>query len=325
MHQHHEIFPGLLILAVLAAAFCAWSAAGNEVNLCVTAGCTLFQDATLAGISFWWFGVAAFAALALLALLGTARLGTAFAALTLLADTGLLLLMAVTAPCISCLLVAILFALLYSGFRQALYSKRAVKTGVTQGRSLLLIVWGLVFVINAWAALRTQVGVWAVTDNAQEATVRMFFSPSCPSCKEGISLLSGHVDVAFFPVAESDLDVYKTAHMQRLLGQGASMIEALGQAQSVEKPSILETFSPDMLLLRLHMLCNKAHVFLSDSQRIPFFESQGLPPMLPNKDKNRQSRKNVTAPPPSNFDNGNVALPLDPQIAGQCSGTAPCP
>ena len=56
MNRSHEIVTGALCLALLGAAFCAWSALGNEVNLCVTAGCSLYQDTTLAGISLWWLG-----------------------------------------------------------------------------------------------------------------------------------------------------------------------------------------------------------------------------------------------------------------------------
>ncbi len=329
MNRPHETLPGLLCLAALAAAFCIWSASGNEVNICVTAGCTLFQDATIAGLSLWWFGAGAFAALALAALLGAAWWGSLLAGLALLGDTGLLLLMAITAPCVSCLLAAVLFALLYAGFRQAAFRRRNAKPGSRPGRSVLLLAWGLLFVINVGTAVRTHMDVWAITDNGMEASVRMFFSPSCPSCKEGVTLLSGHVDVAFYPVAEHDADVYKTAHMLRLLHEGSSMAEALEGAQSVPERSGLEAFSPDLLLLRLRMLRNKAHVFLAGSQAVPFLEYQGLPAMLRNQGKSRSERGNSAPPPrpvtPPAPAGSSADLPLDPQIAGQCSGTAPCP
>ena len=93
-------------MAALAAGFCIWSALGNEVNLCVTSGCALFQDTSIAGISLWWAGGITFAALAAAALMGAAQLGMVLAGFALLGDIGLLLLMAVTAPCVSCLIVA---------------------------------------------------------------------------------------------------------------------------------------------------------------------------------------------------------------------------
>lgn len=331
MHQNHEMLPGAFCLTALATAFCVWSAAGNEVNLCITVGCALFHETTLAGISLWWFGAAAFAVLALLALAGAARWGTLVANLALLADTGLLLLMAATAPCLSCLMVAVFFAASYALFRHAAFHRRmdatALKNTPGPGPSVLLLAWGLLFIINAGAAVRTQVDVWALTDNAQDATVRLFFSPSCPSCREAVTLLSGHVDVAFYPVAENEADFYKTARMQQLLNEGNSMAEALSAAQSVTENSSLTAFSPDRILLRLRLLRNKAHVFLAGSQTIPFLEYQGLPSMLRDTNRPRRSerRKPVVPPLPPLSGADSIDLPLDPQIAGQCSGTAPCP
>ncbi|MBO4301603.1 MAG: hypothetical protein J5861_08390 [Desulfovibrio sp.] len=318
MRSSHKMLPGLLCLAALALFFCLWSASGNGVNLCRTAGCTLFQDATLAGFSLWWFGACAFALMALMALMGAAWWGHKLATLLLVADMGLLLLMASTAPCVNCLMAAVFFALLYCGFRRAnFYNTQPTQT--SPPRSFLLLLWGLLFIVNVGTAIRGEFGVWALTDNAGDATVRMFFSPSCPSCREGITLLSGHVDVAFFPVEEDEQDVRKVALMRQYLAQGASMVEALEQAQS---PSSIPEYSPDLLLLRLHMLRNKAHVFLAGSTSIPFFEYQGLPSMLR---KRETPRPTGAAPSLHSPSSDNAILPLDPQIAGQCSGSVPCP
>ena len=83
--------------------------------------------------------------------------------------------------------------------------------------------------------------------------------------------------------------------------------------------------APDMLLLRLRMLRNKAHVFMAGSQTVPFFEYHGLPAMLkknPKQQASQASLPQVPTPPPAA---GSADLPLDPQVAGQCSGTTPCP
>lgn len=325
MNRPHEILLGPLCLAVLAAAFCVWSASGNEVNICITAGCTLFQDTTVAGVSLWWLGSGMFALLALLALTGAAGLGLIAAGFALLGDIGLLLLMSMTAPCVSCLLVAVFFALLFSGFRQA--ARRQSGSNAKPTRSALLMLWGLLFIVNVGAALRAQAEVWAITDNSAEATVRMFYSPSCPSCKEGIAALSGHVDVAFYPLAESEADIYKVARMKGLLDSGASMTEALAAAQDVTAPTGMSAISPDMLLLRLRMLRNKAHVFMAGAQTVPFFEYHGLPSMLVKQNKPAQVGQNAPVPPQASPPSAanSAELPLDPQISGQCSGTTPCP
>ena len=325
MNRTHQIFPGILSMAVLAAAFCIWSAFGNEVNLCVTSGCALFQDTSIAGISLWWAGGVMFTLRAAAALMGAAQLGLILAGLALLGDICLLLLMAVTAPCVSCLIVACFFAMIYAGFRQAAQRSRSGLPADKPGRSLLLVLWGLLVIVNAGTALRTQADVWAITDNSNEASVRMFFSPSCPSCQEGIALLSGHVDVAFYPLAENEADIHTVARMLRLMDNGASLSEALTKAKDIAAPTGMAATAPDMLLLRLRMLRNKAHVFMAGSQTVPFFEYHGLPAMLKKNTKQQASQASlpqVPTPPPAA---GSADLPLDPQVAGQCSGTTPCP
>ncbi len=325
MNRTHQLFPGILSMAVLAAAFCIWSAFGNEVNLCVTSGCALFQDTSVAGISLWWAGGVMFTLLAAAALMGAAQLGLILAGLALLGDIGLLLLMAVTAPCVSCLIVACFFAMIYAGFRQAAQRSRSGLPADKPGRSLLLVLWVLLLIVNTGTALRTQADVWAITDNSNEASVRMFFSPSCPSCQEGIALLSGHVDVAFYPLAENEADIHTVARMLRLMDNGASLSEALTKAKDIAAPTGMAATAPDMLLLRLRMLRNKAHVFMAGSQTVPFFEYHGLPAMLKKNTKQQAGQASLPqapTPPPAA---GSADLPLDPQVAGQCSGTTPCP
>ena len=356
MKRSREILTGPLCIALLAAAFCIWSAFGNDVNFCVTAGCSLYQDFTVGGISLWWLGTGTFAVLALLALLGAAAPGRLLAGLALLGDICLLLLMALTAPCVSCLVVAVFFALTYLGFRQA-EQGQARGRGIQPRRSALLLVWVLLFTVNVGAVARSQTAIWPITEGDDEATVRMFFSPSCPSCREGIDILSGHVDVAFYPLAENDSDVYRVAQMRRLLDTGMNLAEALGQSQNVTPPRGLAALSPDLLWLRFRMLRNKAHVFSAGAQTVPFFEYHGLPSMLVKQQarQNRQpagsasnrtdSRTDIPAPPPpaqsqetpssarddqtggqpGAQDGQDAALPLDPQEAGQCGGAAPCP
>ena len=345
MNRSHEVVTGALCLALLAAAFCAWSALGNEVNLCVTAGCSLYQDTSVAGISLWWLGAGVFAALCFLALLGATHWGRILAALALTGDVLLLLVMALTAPCVSCLIVAVFFALIYMSFRQAAAARsRANKPG----HSALVLVWGVLFIVNLGAVAKSQANVWAITDNGQEASVHMYFSPSCSSCREGIAILSGHVDVAFYPLAENDADVYRIAHMMRRLDQGDSMAEALARSQEVNAPNGFAAWSPDMIWLRFRMLRNKSHVFMAGAQTVPFFEYHGLPSMLVKQAQAAGQRGTAgtgspaasSSAPAAGMSGGGAgaaypqqgqlggtsdALPLEPQIAGQCGGPAPCP
>ena len=79
------------------------------------------------------------------------------------------------------------------------------------------------------------------------------------------------------------------------------------------------------LLLRLRMLRNKAHVFMAGSQTVPFFEYHGLPAMLKKGTKQQAGQAPLPLTPTLPPATGSAELPLDPQVAGQCSGTTPCP
>ena len=325
MKQSREILTGSLCVTLLAAAFCVWSAFGNDVNFCVTAGCSLYQDFTVGGISLWWMGTGTFALLALLALLGAAAAGRLLAGLALLGDICLLLLMALTAPCVSCLVVAVFFALSYLGFRQAELARARERDSHVR-RSVLLWIWVLLFTVNVGAVARSQAEAWPIMGTSEEATVRMFFSPS----------------------AENDNDVYKVAQMRRLLDAGMNLAEALAQAQNVAVPRGLASLSPDLLWLRFKMLRNKAHVFSAGAQTVPFFEYHGLPGMLVKQQERGQRRSPGSASgqteggpglpaaqspvlpapdqaAPAGQAGRDAGLPLDPQVAGQCGGPTPCP
>ena len=152
MKQAYGISGGALAAALLGMLFCIWTALGNEVAFCVTAGCSLYQDLVIGGLSMWWIGTAAFGVLACLALLGAVPAGHFLAGLTLLGDIFLLLLMALTSPCVSCLVVACFFALTYWLFRRALHRDDRRP----QERSLLLCAWLVLFVVNAGQVVRMQ-------------------------------------------------------------------------------------------------------------------------------------------------------------------------
>ena len=309
MKQAYGIPGGALAAALLGMLFCIWTALGNEVAFCVTAGCSLYQDLVIGGLSMWWIGTAAFGALVFLALLGAVPAGHLLAGLILLGDIFLLLLMALTSPCVSCLVVACFFALAYWLFWRALH--RAGKR--PPERPLLLYAWLLLFVVNAGQVMRTQGEVWSISENPGQATVRMFFSPSCSACREGIDILSGSVDVAFCPVAENDTDVARVERMLLLLEEGKSLREAVAACQNVEEPGPWAFLHPGQWGLRLRLQRNRAHIFNAGSRTVPFSSIAAC----------RPCSKNRPGPPPlparrnrsSNFH----------RPAARRSRTPPCP
>ena len=344
MNRSHAILAGPLFFALLGTAFCVWSALGNDVNFCVTTGCTLYQDFTIAGISLWWFGTAAFGALAGLALLGAAEWARIIAALAILGDICLLLLMAFTAPCISCLVAALLFAIIYFLLRREPAPQSRMRPEERR-HSVLLWVWAALFVVNVGAVARSQADVWPILDESENPVTRMFFSPSCRYCIEGINALSGNVDVAFYPLAETEADVWKVARMRALLDEGLNIAQALAQSQNASAPSTFASWRPGMMLLRFRLLRNKAHVFAAGSQGVPFFEQRGLPGDIRERVERAQQPRGQAeagagrtgagrAPAAGAADDDtprDERLPLDTgDLAGsggstQCGGAVPCP
>lgn len=325
MKQAYGISGGALATALPGMLFCIWTALGNEVAFCVTAGCSLYQDLVIGGLSMWWIGTAAFGVLACLALLGAVPAGHFLAGLTLLGDIFLLLLMALTSPCVSCLVVACFFALTYWLFRRALHRDDRRP----QERSLLLCAWLVLFVVNAGQVVRMQGEVWSISENSDQATVRMFFSPSCSACREGIGILSGSVDVAFCPVAENDADVARVERMLLLLEEGKPLKEAVAACQNVEEPGPWAFLHPGQWGLRLRLQRNRAHIFNAGSRTVPFFEYHGLPAMLKKQAQPpapaRAQEPVIEFSPAGGQTFPDAVLPLEPQVAGQCGGPAPCP
>lgn len=339
MHKINRFSATSLAFALLGLLFSLWTLFGNEVNFCVTAGCTLYQDFTIAGVSLWVIGAASFAVFMLLAVTGSVRIGRFLSGLALLADCGLLLLMAVTAPCLNCLIAAVFFALTYRSFRLAALAGNADKPSAP-GRSWLVVAWLVLFLMNAGAVLRSETGSWAALGSDEDASVRMYFTPGCPSCREGLAALSGSVETAFYPMAAEDGDYFKVQAMIPLLDKGMNIAEAAQQVQEISAGSFRDVLSPEHLLLRLRMLRNKAHVFASGSTKVPYFEFHGLPSMLKKRNQRRENAPAPASPQPSQSapqqlqpDPGtmpptshNPDLPeeLAPPVSGHCSGEKPC-
>lgn len=332
MTKSHAILGTPLLISILGIIFCVWSAFGNDVNFCVTTGCTLYQDFTLFGISLWWYGTAAFTILAACAVLGFAKFGQRLGALFLTGDICLLILMSLTAPCVSCLAAAVMFALSYVFFRRSAFLFSRQNVPIVMKNSIILMIWLIFFIVNIGQVARSQINLWPILDESGQAHMRMFFSPSCRYCVEGINVLSGNVDVAFYPVAENDEDVYRIGRMAALIEEGMGLSEALAQSADAAKPNFFESLSLKNLLLRFRLISNKAHVFSSGSQGVPFFENLGLPPSVRTKIDNRE-KKSIFS---DGYDDNNkkdlstsdVPGPKDPnlpvELEGQCGGSRPC-
>lgn len=264
-----------LFASLLGLSFASWTAySPAPLFTCETSGCNLFENWAVAGISLWWIGAGAFLLLACLSLLGNVRLGYFCASIMLFIDCLLLLFMAFTVPCTSCLVIALLFALAFYAFRTI-----SPERGAVRPRSWLLHVWIVVFFCNGIAAITEQLPPWIIA-GSKTASMQIYFSPSCPACKKALIEFS-HLDeqVAFLPVTENATDVLAIAQLQHRMAQGDTLFSAL---RSISKDS---SVNPELSFfqygkLQWLLLRNKIHVATSGAKKLPFIQIQGFPSFL---------------------------------------------
>lgn len=283
--QEQRFLPLPFFLALAGILFSLWNLWGDASALCVTEGCALFRDFSLAGISMWWLGVAGFSVLLLVAIPGFSGLGVALAGLGVALDCLLLAVMLVTAPCFSCLIIGLLLALTFASFRWA--SRQEQRLRVPASLSPLLAVWTLLFVVNAGGVVRDSVGPWELAGpsgqagEAEPAAVHIYFSPSCSACLT----LARSYDAAragaavWYPVAENGRDLLIIDDISRRMDEGAPLGQALDAALAAA-PTQASAFAlarPGMLWLQFRLWRNSAHVLNAGSPRLPFVEIHGLP------------------------------------------------
>ncbi len=315
MIRANRILPVPLFFCAAGFLFCLWDVLGGGPKICFTAGCAIYGNASVGGVSLWHVGMFCFAFMGLLALLGRAKAGYCIAWTGLLVDALLLALMVATAPCFNCLIVALILFLVLRGFRSAL--QREARYGQKQARQILVLVWSALFLCNVGIVLKALSPLYCMTDNDMEAKVHMFFSPSCPSCRQGIEKLSGSIDTAFYPIAETEMDVPRIARMQELLDNGVNMKDALQQSKDDPSPKSLS--GTEYLFLMLKLLSNKAHVYLNAGPVVPYFEYRGLPAHL-------ARQKNTHAGHAQSLqEEKSAAIPIQSPVDGSCyGGTKDC-
>ena len=262
--------------------FCLWVFFTGGRALCLTDGCTLFQDFRLAGISLWQAGTALFSVLLVLSLFRLSGAAHLLAALALAADAVLLCVMLFTAPCVNCLIVGSLIAVTFLAFRSAALPVR-------RERSSLAVLWLVLLIINLGGVLRDLADPWTPLPAQEEASVQVYFSPSCPACRTLLSRADALSDAAWYPVPEDTRDIWVIAAMAERLEKGMSLEQAATEArQSVPEGEAFEGDSsfrlgllrPGMLLLQFRLWRNHAHVLAAGSDRLPFVEFRGLPAFL---------------------------------------------
>ncbi len=328
MYRSGPIWGGI-IAALIGLAFCVSMILGFSKALCVTAGCSLLDGVQVAGVSLWWFGGAGFVALGVLCLLPYASLARFAAALALAIDCLLLLIMLFIAPCLPCLVVGLLFAALYVIVRATVFSRERIRR-----RSILLVVWVVLFFANLFPLGLQYLGVWSLSGPA-DAPMRVYFSPSCPSCRQALAdaeeLPAG--TLAYLPVAESLDDVRVIARMRAALA-GSEPAKSVDAALHQALADTSELSWAELADTGWRVLRNRAVALAAGAKRIPYFTMDGLPGQSSFGTNNAGARPLDIAPnndsrliSPFGGGFGDTRRPFGPDSfrgCGQDVGAAPC-
>lgn len=265
--MRQRVFPGTVALAGIL--FSVAAGLGGADGLCLTEGCSLYQDVQLLGLSLWWWGAGGFAVLSLVCLSGQLKFAYFLAYAAIAVDCVFLLWMAVSMPCLNCLVAALLFF--------AVFVSLGVIVRPNRGAALLVaVLWLTLFSPNIFAAGQELAGPWRIY-GSKDAPVRVYFSPSCPSCRVALKglLMGGEDHLGFYPVAESDDDVQRLASLRQELSKGASFVRAFAASRDpMTAPDLgwLESLS-----LHAGIFRNKMALSRLGADKIPVIVMYGVP------------------------------------------------
>ena len=319
-----------LFFALLGLAWCGYVAFPTTTPLpCSTSGCALFRDSKLAGLSLWWVGGAYFFLLAVICLKGNRQLARLLAGLALFLDALLLVIMFLTAPCFDCLVVAVFMGFCYFTLRPSAHPDGWF-TGTEPSHSLLLPVWFGLLLGNSVLAANEQLPLYNM-GNQQGKELSVYFSPSCPACRE--ALISLGQNAALYPVEESEADLDSIIRLRALLNARVPMKDALRRClDPAEQTPALAFYEKG--ILQIQLLRNKASLMRQGFRALPLIQVNGMPGGHPNTPLERSSLTPrdltpapaaIPAPPrdetPAGYGGRTEPAPENPETGGGAPGT----
>jgi hypothetical protein len=255
---------GVPLAALAGVLWCVTQAVGYGQEMCVTQGCALHEGTTVFGLSLWWWGAGAFAGLGVLGLTGK-NAWTRFAALLCLAaDIVFFAIMALTAPCLTCLAAGGLFLLVLLAASRPVGASGRLVRGV-------VLAWFLALTPNLFAVAQELAAPWPAA-GPETAAVRLFFSPTCPACRDAVAVLSRLEKpvIGFFPIAGTEEDVRLIARTLEGMRSGLSLPEALARSGDGEPAEV-------GLSLRWRLLRNKVAYLRGRPDGVPHLQINGWP------------------------------------------------
>lgn len=259
--------------AMFGVVYCLASGLGGS-SWCGISGCEVYDGYSFLGLSFYYWGAIGFAAVGALVMFGASRWARLFASALLIADIVFLLYMALFWPCESCLIVALLLAILFS------FCSHPVKPW---GRALL-VCWLCLFFFNALQAGMERIEPWAV--HAPEgAEMTLYFSPTCSSCKDTLMSVLDHEELfentRLIPIAQTKKDQEGIIWMRMELCNGTDAKQVLsrmfekGEFDVDHAKSEENACLKNKALTRLALFANRHVVSQKGWTSVPRIESEG--------------------------------------------------
>ena len=260
------------LLAILGALYCLAALLGLGEALCVTHGCSLYQNFSLYGISLWHVGILTFLTLAALSFTGHVALALNLSRLTVAADCFFLVLMSLTSPCLACMGASIFLVVVF----YSLYRTHAGHNGTKHpSRSRLLAVW-LLCLSAALVLTVKELSAPAPWHGPEDASVRIYFSPHCPACMQAVEAAAASpLPVAYYPVATSLDEVKIILAMEEDLARGVPLADSLRKFRA-DPPREL-TLSVRAFSTLWQILRNRADVLSLGKGSVPLILVNGVP------------------------------------------------
>lgn len=268
---------GALVISVIGFVYSLVMSFGLAADsLCMTSGCEIVEDFRAFGISPWWASTLIFAALAALCFLRMRLASRLLAGLFLAGDCVFLLIMFFIAPCTTCLIGGFIIFCCWLALRidrAVLITARRIMAGA------LSATWLVLFILNLGYAANEAIPAWKLDGAAPAgAKIGVFFSPSCPACREAVSVFTGRA--VFYPVAENERDYPLIADIAARVDAGQSVRDALEAVLAENEAG--GYVAPDLSLWRslinkIKIMRNQAAVLKHGYNVLPVLVFEGLP------------------------------------------------
>lgn len=266
-----------LVFSAIGFVYCIIMSFGLGADtLCTSSGCAIVEDFRVFGISPWWAATLIFAAMTAMCFFRM-RLGARFVvSFFLVGDCIFLAIMFFVAPCTSCLIAGLIIFCAWLALRidrSVLITARRVMAGA------LSATWVVLFLLNLGYAANEAIPAWKIQSPAAEnSKINIFFSPSCPACREAIVLFSDRA--VFYPVAENEPNYLVIADLARRVQEGQSPAAAL---EAILAEQAAGGYTPPVLSLwqamgnKIKIMRNQAAVTRHGHRALPVLMFEGLP------------------------------------------------